>query len=74
MVTLGEGGVGGCPLGTHSITFIHFKRRWNNVPWQLIVLPVCLIGLPSLVMWSICEYFLNHQFVVCLLARFYYTC
>ena len=59
MVTQGEGRVGGCLLGTHSIMFIHFNRRWSDAPWQLIMLPVCLIGLWPLVMWSICKYFLK---------------
>ena len=41
MVSLGEGGAGGCQLGLkHNITFIHTGKKQNDAPQQLIVLQV----------------------------------
>ena len=45
------------PAGTHSITFIHTNKKWDDVPWQLMVLHVCLIGLQPLMMCLACKYF-----------------
>ena len=59
------------PTRTHSITFIHTDKRWDDVPWQLIVLHVYLISLQPLMMCLACKYFLNCQLVVHLLTRIY---
>ena len=45
------------PAETHSITFIHTNKKWDDVPQQLIILHVCLISLWPLMMCSACKYF-----------------
>ena len=43
MVSLG--GNRQMPTGTQSITFIHTDKKQDDAPWQLVMLPVCLIKL-----------------------------
>ena len=57
MVSPGGRGSGQTPTGTHSITFIHTDKKWDDVPWQLTVLHVCLISLWPLMMCLACKYF-----------------
>ena len=56
----GEPGGGGSrqmPTGTQSITFIHTDKKQDDVPWQLIMLQVCMISLQPLMMCLACKYF-----------------
>ena len=36
--SLGGGGSGEMPAGTHSIMFIHTNEKWDGSPWQLTML------------------------------------
>ena len=45
------------PTGTHSITFIHTDKKWDDVPQWLMVLHVCLISMWPFMMSLACKYF-----------------
>ena len=45
------------PTETHSIMFIHTDKKWDDAPWQLIILHVFLISLQPLMMCLACKYF-----------------
>ena len=55
MVTLGVSGQ--TPTGTYSMMFIYTYKEWDDVPWQLIVLNICLVSLQPLTMCLVCKYF-----------------
>ena len=46
------------PTETQSIMIhMHTDKKWDDAPWQLIMLQVCLISLWPLMMCLACKYF-----------------